>query len=147
MIVVNAEQIGGPAPADEPRGPGGASLIQAVAGHTVDAAKYHAYDAFTGKLEQWQEETVAWRCALPPAEAKRLGAPEGWDCADLTFTVQMIGFADLPLARAARLGNLPTRLSLPAADIDLAIESGRDLALERARMWTTPEPQLLAAPL
>ena len=147
MIVVNAEQIGGPAPADEPRGPGGASLIQAVAGHTVDAAKYHAYDAFAGKLEQWQEETVAWRCALPPAEAKRLGAPEGWDCADLTFTVQMIGFADLPPARAARLGNLPTRLSLPAADIDLAIEAGRDLALERTRLWTTPEPQLLAAPL
>lgn len=144
IIVVNAEQVGGPVPADEPRGPGGARLIQAVAGHTVDAAKYHAYDAFAGKLKLWEDETVAWRCALSVAEAKRLGAPDGWNCAGLTFSVQMIGFADLPPARAASLGSLPTRLSLPAADIDLAIEAGRDLALERARMWTASERQMLA---
>lgn len=141
MIVVNAEQSGKPTPANDPRGPGGASLIQAVAGHTVDAAKTHAYDAFAAKLQLWQEETIAWRCALPEAEAKRLGAADGWDCADLSFTLQMIAFADLPPARAARLGNIPTRLSLPASDIDLAIEAGRDLALDQARLWKEPEHQ------
>lgn len=147
MIVVNAEQTGAPALTDDPRGPGGAGLLQTVAGHTVDAAKNQAYDAFGGKLRDWQEQTIAWRCALPAAEAQRLGAGEGWDCADLTFSLEMIGFTDLPPGRAARLGTIPTRLSLPAADIDLAINAGRDLALGRARAWKTPPPQLLATPL
>ncbi|MBY9067459.1 patatin-like phospholipase family protein [Hyphomonas sp. WL0036] len=146
IIVVNAERTQDELSGNAQRGPGGITLIDAVAGHTVDAAKMNAYDAFAGKLREWQNETIAWRCALSGPEATDLGAPPGWNCRDLTFTIEMTGFSDLAPERAAALGKIPTRLSLPSDQVDMAISAGRDVVSKRFHPGIQQHPQSLATP-
>lgn len=126
VVVVNGERATRRPWGMTPEGPSGRQIVEAVADHSTDAAKRNAYDAFRGRLEHWERETIAWRCALSPEEARGLGAPEGWDCADLHYSAEMIAFADLPPDRARVLLHIPTRLSLPASQVDLSIQAGRD---------------------
>ena len=58
--------------------------------------------------------------------ARALGAQPGWDCAALSYSAEMVAFADLPPERARVLLHIPTRLSLPSSQVDLAIQAGRD---------------------
>lgn len=146
IIVVNAERTQDDLDNGAQRGPGGITLIDAVAGHTFDAAKMNAYDAFAGKLREWQEETVAWRCSLSALEAANLGAPPGWNCRDLSFTIEMVGFSDLAPDRAAALGKIPTRLSLPSDQVDMAISAGRDVVYTRFHQGIPQRPQSLVTP-
>ncbi len=127
VIVINAERASRRPWGLTSEGPDGRQIVEAVADHSTDAAKRNAYDAFRGYLEQWERETIAWRCGLSVDQARRLGAQSGWDCADLHYSVEMVAFDDLPPERARLLLDIPTRLSLPASQIDLAIQAGRDV--------------------
>ncbi len=126
VIVVNGERLSNRPWGLTPAGPNGLQVMEAVADHSTDAAKRNAYDAFRGHLERWERQTVAWRCGLTPAQARALGAPDGWRCADLRYSAEMVAFTDLPPERAEVLLHIPTRLSLPRAQIDLSIQAGRD---------------------
>lgn len=126
VVVVNAERASDRPWGQTPAGPNGWRLAEAVADHSTDAAKRNAYDAFRGQLERWRSQTVAWRCALTVEQARALGAPDGWDCADLVYSAESIAFDDLAPDRARELRRIPTRLSLPARQVDLSIQAGRD---------------------
>ncbi|PZT98998.1 MAG: hypothetical protein DI624_06480 [Brevundimonas sp.] len=133
VIVVNAERGAERPWGQAPDGPDGVQVLGTVADHFVDGIKRNAYDALLGHLERWERDTIAWRCALTPEDAAALGASEGWDCADLDYTLEVIAFADLSPERAQPLLAIPTRLSLPAQQVDLAIQAGRDLVAGRLR--------------
>jgi NTE family protein len=106
-------------------GPGGVGLGMSIATASMSAATRSGYDAMKGELRRWQEELVEWRCALPPARARALGAPAGWDCADVKLFVGQASFEGVPAAMRKELNTVPTRLRLKPAQVDLVIEAGR----------------------
>jgi predicted acylesterase/phospholipase RssA len=133
VIVVNAERGGDRSWGQTPEGPDGRQVLEAVTDHFVDGTKRNAYDAFLGHLERWERQTIAWRCSLSPEAARALDAPDGWDCADLDYTLEVVAFADLPAERARAALDLPTRLSLTPEQVDLAIQGGRDIIARQLR--------------
>lgn len=101
----------------------------------MSAASRSGYDSMRGELRLWEAELIEWRCALPLAEVRRLrGSTAGWDCKDVKLFVGEASFASLPADMRDAANKVPTRLKLPAAEVDLAIEAGR-LATRLTPEW------------
>ena len=131
FLVVNAGR--GPAGnwALERQGPDGKTTVEALADTAIDASTMAGYDHFQLTVAKWRERLVAWRCALSPAEVRRLtGGRPGWNCRDVQFFVGEVSFVDAGPEREATLNQVPTRFRLPAEQVDFVIESG-NIALRR----------------
>jgi NTE family protein len=97
-----------------------------IATSAMSAASRSGYDSMRGELRLWEMELIEWRCALPMAEVRRLrGSTAGWDCKDVKLFVGEASLASLPADMRAAMNRVPTRLKLPVAEVDLAIEAGR----------------------
>jgi predicted acylesterase/phospholipase RssA len=107
-------------------GPNGVDLVKAAIDTTIDASVGASYTAFERTMSDWQSALVKWRCGLSAADRARYGAKPGWNCHDLKFFVGRVGFDQLDPARAAELGDVPTRFSLPQQLVDEVIAAGRD---------------------
>ena len=107
-------------------GPSGVDLVKAAIDTTIDASVGASYTAFERTMSDWQNALVRWRCGLSAAERSRYGAPAHWNCRDVKFFVGRVGFDQLDAARAAELGNVPTRFHLPQQQVDEVIAAGRD---------------------
>ena len=129
FVVVNAGQ----APAGNwvrtVEGPAGAELLNAVTDTAMNSAVRSGFDAFRLSIREWQEAIRKWRCSLPAAEARRLGAPRDWRCSAIGFEVAEVGFDQLDPLRAAKLSSIPTRFKLATEDVDVLIRSGSDIIL------------------
>lgn len=132
VLVVNAEMSPSGDYTMGDAGPSGLDVFGAWIDDSIDAAKRNAYDAFAGQLRDWERDVVAWRCALPPDEAARLGAGPGWDCRDVHVAIDTVEFADLPKDRFDLLSRAPTRVSLPPDLIDALIAGGKQAMRENA---------------
>lgn len=133
FLVVNAEKSRVESWPLEAKGPSGAQVMGAVFDAQVDFSKREAYDTFMDVARAWRDELVSWRCSLSPDEVARWrGGLDGWKCDDLSFTVDMISFADLPPSRFAELSAAPTRVTLPKPLIDDLIAGGRDAVTQNA---------------
>ena len=117
-------------------GPIGTDLVSAAADTAIDASVRSSYTAFSALLAQWTAKVRAWRCSLSAADRTRLGLPADWKCADLRTFVDRLSFDRLEPERAAALEKVPTRLRLPADQVDLTIESG-GLALRGSKTFAT----------
>lgn len=107
-------------------GPGGVGLGMSIASSAMAAASRSGYDSMRGELRFWELELIEWRCALPMAEVRRLrGSTEGWDCKDVKLFVGEASFASLPDPLRDQLDEVPTRLRLPVAQVDMVIAAGR----------------------
>jgi NTE family protein len=126
FFIVNAERNAEGDWAMKEAGPDGPALIGSVLSIAVNAPKRAAADAFAGTLEKWEQDIIAWRCALSPEEAAQLGAASGWNCRDLDFRLDIISFADVPEPRFDVMGKAATAVSLPGGEIDTLIEGGRE---------------------
>ena len=64
-----------------------------------------------------------------------MGAPERWDCKEVKFSRAHLAIDELASPARERLEAVPTRLTLEAAQVDAAIEGGREglLALPRVQ--------------
>jgi NTE family protein len=110
-----------------PLGPSGLDMALAATDTAIDTASRVSYDTFKAMMRQWQQSLVEFRCELSAATLQRMGVnAKAWDCRDVMFEVGYVSFADLPAERNARLDAIPTRLTLPAKDIDDAISAGMD---------------------
>jgi NTE family protein len=108
-------------------GPGGVNLAMSIATSAMSAASRSGYDSMRGELRLWESELIEWRCALPLSEVRKLrGSTEGWDCKDVKLFVGEASFASLPKGKRDQLDAVPTRLKLPAAQVDMVIEAGRE---------------------
>jgi NTE family protein len=105
-------------------GPNGTELVSAAADTAIDASVRSSYTAFSALLTEWTAKVRSWRCGLSPADRARLGVPADWKCNDLQTFVERVSFERLEPARAAVLEAVPTRLTLPADQVDLLIEGG-----------------------
>ena len=126
FVVVNAGQAPAGNWARTIDGPTGAELLGAVTSTALDSAVRSGFDAFRLSIREWQEAIRKWRCSLPAAEARRLGAPRDWRCSIISFEVAEVGFDQFDPQRAARLSSIPTRFKLPTEQVDLLIQSGTD---------------------
>jgi predicted acylesterase/phospholipase RssA len=107
-------------------GPGGVNLAVSIASSAMAAASRSGYDSMRGEMRFWEAELIEWRCALPLSDVRRLrGSTTGWDCKDVKIFVGEASFADLPADMKDEMNQVPTRLKLPAGDVDLSIEAGR----------------------
>jgi NTE family protein len=125
FVIVNAERPVDGDWAREQGGPDGPELIATALSIAVNAPKRAAADAFEGFLDNWRDDLVTWRCGLTPNEAAALGAGADWKCEDVEIVFDIISFADLGGAKAARLGSAETAVSLHADLIDDLIAGGR----------------------
>jgi predicted acylesterase/phospholipase RssA len=107
-------------------GPSGVALLAAAVDTTIDASVGANYSAFDRSMKDWQTTLIKWRCGLSGAERARYGVRPGWNCRDLNFFIGRLGFDQLEPARAKVLEAVPTRFSLPQAQVDDVIAAGRD---------------------
>lgn len=126
FIVVDAGQ--GPS-ADwgrELAGPSGVDIATGAVDTAIESTMRMSYAYFVPMMRAWERDLVTWRCSLPEARKAELRrkTPD-WRCEDLQFSVTQISFADLAEADEAALNAIPTRLKLPADQIDRLIEAGR----------------------
>lgn len=126
FLVVDAGRAPSGDWAQKVEGPSGGDLIMAAADTAIDAGVRASYAAFESSNNQWRNELVRWRCGLSAAERKRLGAGTNWNCRDLRFHIGRIGFDQLGALREAELNAVPTRFSLPTAEVDLVTTAGQD---------------------
>lgn len=113
-------------------GPSAVDMALAATDSAIDTATRAGFEVYRAMLAQWQADVRQFRCGLPAAEVAALRGPQAaspWQCDDVQFDIALIGFRDLGAQRAASLNRIPTRLALPAQDIDAAIAAGRDAAL------------------
>lgn len=114
----------------QPDGPTALDLGLAAADSAIDSATRLSVDAFRTMIGQWRASLIAFRCGLSEADARvHLDPGEPWRCADVEFFVDTVSAESLDPATALRLREMPTRLVLPPADIDAAIEAGRAATL------------------
>jgi NTE family protein len=118
-------------------GPSGVDLARSATDAAVDAAARFAADALGRMIQEWQESVIAFRCALKPADLVRLGGPAQWNCADVKFSLAYLSVDELESPMRERIDAIPTRLTLEAEQVDVAIEGAREgtLALGRLRTY------------
>jgi NTE family protein len=105
-------------------GPSGTELVAAAADTAIDASVRSSYTAFSALLSEWAAKVRGWRCGLSAADRARLGVGADWKCGDLHTYIERVSFDRLEPARAAVLEAVPTRLTLPADQVDMLIEGG-----------------------
>jgi NTE family protein len=118
-------------------GPSGVDLARSAADAALDAAARYAADALGRMIQEWQESVIAFRCGLKPADVIRLGGPAQWNCSDVKFSLAYLSVDDLENPMRERIEAVPTRLTLEAGQVDVAIEGAREstLALRRLRLY------------
>jgi NTE family protein len=107
-------------------GPGGTELMMAAADTAIDASVRASFTAFKSVMDEWRGALIRWRCGLPADERAKLGAPADWNCRDLRFYINRIGFDQLGPERAAALNAVATRFTLPPQEVDALIAAGGD---------------------
>lgn len=126
FIVVDAGQ--GPS-ADWTRqvsGPSGLDIASGAVDTAIESTMRMSYAGFVPMVRNWERDLVTYRCSLSAERKAALLArnPE-WRCEDIKFSVTQLSFADLPDEEEAALSAIPTRLKLPAAQVDRLIAAGR----------------------
>jgi NTE family protein len=129
FIVVDAGQ--GPSAdwARQVAGPSGVDIAAGAVDTAIESTMRMSYASFLPMARNWERDLVTYRCSLSEERKAALRAlnPD-WRCEDIHFEVTQISFADLPEADEAALNAIPTRLKLPAAQIDRLIAAGHQAA-------------------
>ncbi|MCI5078566.1 patatin-like phospholipase family protein [Oricola sp.] len=119
--------------ATEVAGPGGLELVSAIADTAMASATREGFDAFNAAMKKWQQDLIAYRCSLKPAEVRKYGGdPKTWNCRNLKLSVAELRFDQLGDKMEARLNKVPTRLKLPRDEVDLTISAGRQALAQHA---------------
>lgn len=110
-------------------GPSGVDVGIAAADAAIDSATRLSAAAFRTMTVEWRDSMIRHRCSLSEAQVRRyVPAGQPWRCDDVSFFVGTVSAQSLSPERAARLRDMPTRLTLSRADVDAAIDAGRDAA-------------------
>lgn len=108
-------------------GPSGVELAVAAIDTAIEANSHASFDGFLVMMQQWQQDLIKYRCSLSRQELQQLrGSLDGWRCDDVKFTVTRVAFDDFEAERAMQLSAIPTRLKLPAAQVQQLIDAGRE---------------------
>lgn len=126
FIVVDAGQ--GPSGdwSREVAGPSGLDIATAAVDTAIESTMRMSYAYFVPMVRNWERDIVTYRCSLPDdRKAALVALNPDWRCEDIHFDVTQISFSDLPEAEEAALNGIPTRLKLPAEQIDRLLAAAR----------------------
>lgn len=113
-------------------------VIQAVSHTTIGSSVRKGADALNMAAQQWQDDIIRFRCSLSDAQVTRYrGSLRGWNCRDVRILVEILSFRDFDIESQDALNRVPTRLTLPEAQVDLVIEAGRRAVRENASIIET----------
>lgn len=116
-------------------GPKFPQMVSAISNASIRSSVRDAFDALQLSVELWRGKLVAWRCGLSRETVLRYrGTLAGWDCRDIDLVVEDVSFDDFPDAERDALNDIPTRLRLPANQVDLLVEAGRQAVLTNVRL-------------
>ncbi|HEY6632908.1 MAG TPA: patatin-like phospholipase family protein [Rhizobiaceae bacterium] len=116
-------------------GPKFPKLVGAISNAGIRSSVRDEFDALRLSVDAWRGKLVAWRCALPRETVRRYrGTLAGWDCRDVDMIVEDVTFEDFPEPERHALNNIPTRLALPAGQVDLLIEAGKKAVRSNVRL-------------
>lgn len=103
-----------------------AELDPLLSGRAITATTTGSFATLRDALTAWRQQIVDWRCGLDPESLAALypDRPAAWDCADLTIHLAEVRIDALPAGLRAGMADIPTRLRLLPAQIDLAITAG-----------------------
>jgi len=105
--------------------PSGLELAGVVTDAAIDSGVYKGYDYFTTIMRDWQADLRRWRCSLSSREVLRLrGTLEGWNCAEIAFTVGRVSFEDAGPELKRQLDQVPTRFRLDPQTLETVIAAG-----------------------
>jgi NTE family protein len=117
----------------EMTGPSGIDMATAAVDAAIESTMRMSYDSFVPMMRQWERDIIAYRCALPMERQLALKQQRAdWRCEDVSFSVSSVSFASLGEREEAVLNAIPTRLTLPEAQIDQLIAAGRRATVENA---------------
>jgi NTE family protein len=130
--------------------PSGLELAGVVTDAAIDSGVYKGYDYFTTIMRDWQADLRRWRCSLSSAEVLRLrGTLDGWNCAEVTFTVGRVSFEDAGPELKEQLDKVPTRFKLDPQTLETVISAGetalRNNAVFRSFIRKGPRRALTAS--
>jgi NTE family protein len=100
---------------------GFAQVLSAVSGSQIDRYNFETLIAARAALDKFKGVLVAARC-------RRGRQIDGYDCSDVQVFLEHISLDRIedPAVRS-RLASIPTGLTIPDADVDLLVDSGRRL--------------------
>jgi NTE family protein len=130
--------------------PSGMELAGVVTDAAIDSGVYKGYDYFTTIMRDWQADLRRWRCSLSGDQVLKLrGTLNGWNCADVTFTVGRVSFEDAGPGLKEQLDKVPTRFQLDPQILDTVISAGetalRNNAVFRSFIRKGPRRALTAS--
>lgn len=101
-------------------------LIPAISHTSITSSVRKGVDALSLAARDWQRDIVQYRCSLSDAQVRRYrGTLEGWNCRDVRITLELLSFRDFDQETQDALNDIPTRLTLPDAQVDTLIAAGR----------------------
>ncbi len=114
----------------------GGELDAQLSEEGINATMTDSFATLQAALGEWRRQIIAWRCGLDQQTLDFLwpGRPADWACDDLVAIIGTVGFELLPDDTRSAMNSIPTRLTLPAEDIDLAIGAG-SMALQASPAW------------
>lgn len=101
-------------------------LLLAATATSMSASLRDEIDALRQAVSIWHDQLVKYRCGLSLEQVRRIrGTTAGWNCRDVDTTVEHLSFSDLDPETAMELNRIPTRLTLPAGQVDRLVAAGR----------------------
>lgn len=138
VLVVDAGQQQTQTWTNTAAGSSGIDLAVASIDTGMSSSAQANFDLFGQLLRRWRQAAVSARCHMDRLDiAKISDARPGWRCGDIDVAVLHLSFDVLGAARARQLSMVPTRLSLPAEQVDEVIQAGRDAV--RMTPWALRE--------
>ncbi len=130
--------------------PSGLELAGIVTDAAIDSGMYKGYDYFNVIMRDWQNDLRRWRCSLSNDEVLKLrGTLNGWNCADIAFTVGRVSFEDAGPELKQELDKVPTRFKLDPQTLDTVVGAGetalRNNAVFRSFIRKGPRRALTAS--
>jgi len=95
----------------------------------TEVSKRASADAWRGALPAYETALRDWRCA----QAER-AAEAGWNCRDISLSMDVITFRDMTPEEYEALYDAPTVVSLPRETVDALVRAGRGVVGRNAAL-------------
>lgn len=114
---------------------GAGEMLIAPADVATEVSKRASADAWRAALPAYETALRDWRCA----QAER-AALAGWNCHDISLSMDVITFKDMSEAEYEALYDAPTVVSLPRETVDSLVRAGRGVVGRNAALAEYSSP-------
>lgn len=126
FVVVDAGQAASTDWGKEVSGPSALVVAEGAIDTAIESTMRMSYAGFKSLIRDWERDVIHFRCGLSPETQAALKSSDAeWRCDDVKFAITQISFSSLSDGDERDLNAIPTRLSLPAEQIDKLVSAGK----------------------